>query len=180
MALRARKSQKPLFVINKPVKAKAYSSTFEPFASLKFLDMNKLRAVREQWIELGTVEAVGRSATLVAKFESGEITGARLQGCAGCGKAKRKTRINHKLTIALRDTLQQIRDGKVDVPIPSTPAVAEDIRIPIWPWPPIVIIIEGGTDGFCIAIMIGSGRVGSHTVFCFICFDSENLPGDCL
>src|SRR5690348_13595063 len=100
MPARAQKSQKPLFVISTPVKAKAYRSTFEPFESLKFLDVNKLRTVREQWIELGTVEAIGRSATLVAKFEEGTITGAKLQGCAGCQKTKGKTKINRKLTLA--------------------------------------------------------------------------------
>ena len=180
MASRVNKLQKPLFVIQEPVKAKAYSSTFTPFESLKFIDTKKLKKVREQWLELGTVEALGRSSTLVAKFENGEITGAKLHGCAGCeGKAK-KTKINRKLTLALRDKLQAIKDGTLKVPLPSSPpAVAEDIRIPIWPWPPIVIIVEGGTDGFCIAIMIGSGKVGSHTVFCFICFGSE-VMGDCL
>ena len=177
MAERFKKNQKPLFVINGPVKAKAYRSNFTPFETLRFLDSKKLKKVRKQWLEIGTIEAAGRSATLVGKIEKGELTRLKLQGCVGCqqkGKI-RKGRINEKVFLAVRDKLEGARAGTIKLPqrLPSSRRLSRDIRIPIWPFPPIVIIIEPGGDTFCIAILI----VGH--VICYLCI-GDIVAGNCI
>jgi hypothetical protein len=129
------------------------------------------------------VQAAGRSATLVAEIDKGTITRLKLQGCAGCGQKDKKHPSNKvkKLFLAVRDEVLAIRSGEIKLPEPlgGNGGVSADIKIPIWPFPPIVIIVEGATDGFCIAIMVGSGKVGSNTVFCYACFGSETLA-NCL
>jgi hypothetical protein len=177
MAERFGKKQKPLFVIDGPVKAKAYRSNFKPFETLRFLDTKKLKKARAQWLELGTIEAVGKSATLVGKIEKGELTRLRLQGCVGCqqkGK-RRKGKINTKLILAIREKLEGVRAGNIKLPqrLPSSRTLARLIRIPIWPFPPIVIIIETGGGDFCIAILI----VGH--VICVLCIGGTVI-GTCI
>jgi len=144
MAERFKKNQKPLFVINRPVKAKVYRSNFKPFETLRFVDTKKLKKARGQWLEIGTIEAVGRSATLVGKIEKGELTRLKLQGCAECHqKSKRRTaKIDEKVFLAIRDRLEDVRAGKIRLPqrLPSSRTLSRDIKIPIWPFPPIICI----------------------------------------
>jgi len=180
MAAQFKKNQKPLFVIEGPVKAKAYRSNFKPFETLRFLDTRKLKKARAQWLEIGTIEAVGRSATLVGRIEKGELTRLRLQGCVGCeqkGKKgkRRKGKINTQVVLAIREKLEGVRAGSIRLPqrLPSSTTLARDIRIPIWPFPPIVIIIETGGGDFCIAILI----VGH--VICILCI-GDTVTGTCI
>ena len=160
------KKQKPLFVIDGPVKAKVYRSNFKPFETLRFLDRKKLKKVRGQWLELGTIEALGRSATLVGKIEKGELTRLTLQGCVGCQqKGKRKgARIDKKVLLAIRDRLEDVRAGKIKLRqrLPSARRLSSEINIPIWPFPPIVIIISAD-DPFCIGV-----NIPGH-VICWMC-----------
>src|SRR6476660_8282147 len=114
MAAQFQKNQKPLFVIDGPIKAKAYRSNFKPFETLRFLDTKKLKKARAQWLEIGTIEAGGRSATLVGKIEKGELTRLRLQGCVGCeqtGKKsrRRKGKIKTQVVLAIRVKVEGVR-----------------------------------------------------------------------
>jgi hypothetical protein len=176
MAERFGKNQKPLFVIDGPVKTKAYRSNFKPFEALRFLDLKKLKKVKAQWLELGTIEAVGRSATLVGKIEKGELTRVTLQGCVGCqqkGK-KRRRRIDEKVFLAIRDRLDDVRAGKIKLRqrLPSARRLSSAITIPIWPFPPIVIIISPGDD-FCVAV-----NIPGH-VICYMCI-GDMVWGNCI
>ena len=174
MAGRFGKKQKPIFVIDKPVKAKVYRSNFKPFETLRFLDAKKLKRAKAQWLEIGTIEALGRSATLVGKIEKGEITRLRLQGCVGCEHTGKKRRINDKVLLAIRDRLDEVRAGRIKLRqrLPSSRGVARAINIPIWPFPPIVIIISPGDD-FCIAV-----NIPGH-VICYMCI-GDMVWGNCI
>ena len=71
--------------------------------------------------------------------------------------------------------------GKGTFKLPGVPSIAKahgnqggDIFIPIWFWPPIVIIFEPGT--FCVAIQIGNFPPGGPgTVFCVWCPDAGSV-----
>jgi hypothetical protein len=174
MAVRFGKKQKPLFVIDGPVKAKVYRSNFKPFETLRFLDGKKLKRAKAQWLEIGTIEALGRSATLVGKIEKGQVTRLRLEGCVGCEHKGKKRRINDKVLLAIRDRLDEVRAGRVKLRqrLPSSRSLAREINIPIWPFPPIVIIISPG-DTFCIGV-----NIPGH-VICYICI-GDIVWGNCI
>lgn len=179
MPQRFGKRQKPLFVINGPVKAKVYRSNFTPFETLRFLDAKKLKKVRRQWLEIGTIEAAGRHATLVGKVVKGELTDLRIQGCAGC-RRKGKTRkpgIDKGVLVAVRDKLNAIRAGNIKLPqrLPSSRTLEAKISIPIWPFPPIVIVIttDDDTDTVCITIFVGNG-------FCYVCTSGDVVASTCI
>ena len=182
MATRFGKNQKPLFVIGGPVRAKVYRSNFTPFETLRFLDAKKLKKVRRQWLEIGTIEAAGRHATLVGKIVKGELTDLRLQGCAGCGskgrtrKRTRKPGIDKAVLVAVRDKLNAIRDGDIRLPqrLPSSRTLA-NIVIPIWPFPPIVIVVttDDDTHTVCIILFVGNG-------FCYVCASGDIVASTCI
>jgi len=176
MAERFGKTQKPLFVIGGKPKIKAYRSKFTPFALVQYVDWKKLGRAKKQLLEIGTLEAAGRSATLVAEIERGAITRLRLAGCPDCEQKRKPRKVNEKVFYAVRDKLMAMRGTKVTPPRVLGREVSDkDITIPIWPWPPIVIIVE--PESLCVAIMVGSGQVGSHTVFCYYCY---GVGGNCL
>lgn len=66
--------------------------TFRPFESTKYLDLKALRKVAKTTIEIGTIEAPGLSATLVAEIKKGMITRLRPMGCVGCKPRKARRR----------------------------------------------------------------------------------------
>ena len=68
MANRFGKNQKPLFVIDGPVRAKGYRSNFNAFESMRFLDVEKLKSLRTASLEVGVLEAAGLSATVAAEI----------------------------------------------------------------------------------------------------------------
>jgi hypothetical protein len=136
----------------------------------RFLDPKKLAKARKQSLEVGTVEAAGHSATLVATIRKGVVIGLAVQRCADCGAARTK-RIDKKTLLAIRDSVADLRGGppfRLPALARNTARESGDIFIPIWPWPPIVIIFEPGT--FCIAIRVG-------TTFCVWC---PGTDGFCL
>lgn len=168
------KNQKPLFVIDEPVKAQVYRANFKPFASTHFLDQNKIRKARQLSLEVGTIEAAGKSATLVAEIKKGMITQLTVQGCAGCDQ-KRKgglSKDQRKVLAAIKEKASTIRGGVLTLPIPFPRkfAAGVTIDIPIWPFPPIIVITIEGPDTWCFAIRIGG-------LFCFFCL---GVGGDCL
>ena len=71
---RVGKKQKPLLVIDGPVRASVYRGNFKPFAITRLLDASKVKKARKLSIEVGTIEAAGKSATLIAQVEKGMIT----------------------------------------------------------------------------------------------------------
>jgi hypothetical protein len=159
------KNQKPLFVVRSAVRAKGYRSNFKPFETMRFLDPSKLAQLRRQSLEVGTLEAAGHSATVVAEIRNGAVIGLSLRGCAGCGQARAK-RIDKKTLLAVSEKMPSQRGkGQFKLPALARTAAMEggDIFIPIWPWPPIVIIFEPAT--FCVAIRVG-------TSFCVWCPDT--------
>ena len=168
MADRFGKNQKPLFVVNGPVKAKGYRSKFTPFAITRFLDGEKLKKMGKQSLEVGTLEASGHSATLVAEIRRGTVVGLSLKGCVGCGSS-RKSKLDKKTLRAIDEKMGTVRGGTFKLPGVAMIAGNEgggdggDIFIPIWPFPPIIIILEPST--FCAGIRVGS-------TFCVWCPDT--------
>ncbi len=163
------KRQPPLFVIRGRVRAKAYRSRFTPFEATRFLDANKIAKLRKQSLEVGTLEAAGHSATVVAEIRKGAVVGLSLRGCVGCGRPAKK-RIDQKTLRAIEEKTRRLGGGKLRLPFRARTADTEggDIFIPIWPFPPIVIILEPST--FCAAIRVGA-------TFCLWCPDTG---GTCL
>ena len=167
------KDQKPLFVINSPVRAKGYRSNFKQFDSVRFLDTEKLKRLRKASLEVGILEAAGHSATVVAEIRKGTVIGLSLRECTGCGTGK-KPKIDKKALIAIQDKMRNLR-AKGAFKLPGLPSIKQahdtqsgDIFIPIWFWPPIVIIFEPGS--FCVGIQIGKFPPGGPgTVFCVWC-----------
>jgi hypothetical protein len=169
------KNQKPLFVIRSPVRAKGYRSNFKPFETTRFLDSSKLAKLRRHSLEVGTLEAAGQDATVVAEIRNGAVIGLTLRRCAGCPRMRK--RVDKRTLLAVRERMPNLRNtGRFKLPrlasrmapIVNGAGGGGDIFIPIWPWPPVVIIFEPGT--FCVAIHAG-------TAFCFWCPDTG---GDCL
>jgi hypothetical protein len=125
-------------------------------------------------LEVGTIEAAGKSATLIAQVERGMITKLGLQGCCPCSDPKRKSRSGkdeRRVFAAIKERVSTIRGGVPTLPVPFARKADGDIFIPVWPFPPIVIVIEPGT--WCIAIMV----VGH--VFCYICLD-DPVAANCI
>jgi hypothetical protein len=162
------RKDKPLFVIDGPVKASVYSSTFQPFAITKFLDYDKLRVSRKTSVEVGTIEGGGWSGTLAVTIQRGKITELSVQSC-GCGgkskggMAKRRT--------AMREIGKRL-DGMTEAPVPTMPvALAQQLpgevfRLP-FPWGPIIIIWEPQPDGgACIGVKVGEKN---SVIFCVLC-----------
>jgi hypothetical protein len=176
MANRFGKNQKPLFELRSPVRAKGYRSNFTLFESARHLNAEKIRKLRKASLEVGTLEAAGHGATVVAEIRKGMVVGLSLRGCAGC-EANRKQRIDKKTLAALREKVGNLR-GTGTFKLPGVPSIARslgtqsgDISIPIWFWPPIVIIFEPGT--FCVAIQVGRFPPGGPgTIFCVWCPDT--------
>ncbi|HED17571.1 MAG TPA: hypothetical protein ENI64_12250 [Gammaproteobacteria bacterium] len=155
------KNQKPLFSINRPIKARAYKSKFRAFETTRYLDARKLNSARKISIEVGTIEAAGRCATLVAQIQKGMIIGLKLKGCQTCTpKTKSLAGTYKRILPELARKTCAVPGRKLVLPIPLTFSQKGIIRIPIGP---IVIVIQSDPE-FCIMIQIGE-------LFCVICFD---------
>jgi hypothetical protein len=95
------KNQKPLFVIRSPVRAKGYRSNFKPFETTRFLDSSKLAKLRRHSLEVGTLEAAGQDATVVAEIRNGAVIGLTLRRCAGCPRMRK--RVDKRTLLAVRE-----------------------------------------------------------------------------
>jgi len=155
-------NQKPLFVIEGPIEVKAYRSNFRPFDTLRFIDRDKLMKASKVLLEVGTLEAAGRSATLVAEIRKGMVTGLSLRGCANCppGPKADKAKLKRIFPQVAEKTLQ-VPGRTVTLPIPIK-RTGSLIRIVIGP---IVIVIQTDPQ-FCIMVEVGNG-------FCIVCFFDE-------
>src|SRR4030042_3203526 len=88
MSIRQRKAQRALATIGGPLKAKLYRGKFRAFESTKYLDVAALKQAKKVPIEIGTIEAPGVKATLVAEVREGMITKIKPLGCPNCMKQK--------------------------------------------------------------------------------------------
>jgi hypothetical protein len=84
------KNQKPLFVIRSPVRAKGYRSNFKLFETTRFLDPSKVARLRRHSLEVGTLEAAGHGATVVAEIRNGVVIGLTLRRCADCTPMRKR------------------------------------------------------------------------------------------
>ena len=117
---------------------------------------------------------------MVAEIRNGIVVGLTLRECASC-ETGRKQRISKKALVAISDKMRNLR-GKGTFKLPGVRSISRvfgtetgDIFIPIWFWPPIVIIFEPGS--FCVGIQVGKFPPGGpETVFCVWC---PGLPGIC-
>ena len=145
------KKQKPLFVIDGPIKVAAYRSNFRAFEATKFLDRNKLKKTRKVSLEIGTIEAAGQSATLVAEIEKGMITGLSIEQCANCTpKAKLSRGQYRKLVHEIAEKARATPGGMLTLPTPLTFAANDYTKISIGP-----LLIVFGTEsdpGIFVAI----------------------------
>jgi hypothetical protein len=154
------KNQKPLFVIRSPVRAKGYRSNFKLFETTRFLDPSKVARLRRHSLEVGTLEAAGHGATVVAEIRNGVVIGLTLRRCADCTPMRK--RIDKRTVLAVREKMPNLRkSGRFKLPgLARTAAIdgSGSIIIPIWPWPPIVIIYEPPGADFRFASRSGQVR----------------------
>lgn len=128
---------------------------------------------------LGPLKPPGDTRRSSGKVVKGELTDLRIQGCAGC-RRKGKTRkpgIDKGVLVAVRDKLNAIRAGNIKLPqrLPSSRTLEAKISIPIWPFPPIVIVVttDDDTDTVCITIFVGNG-------FCYVCTSGDVVASTCI
>ena len=148
-AARQGKTQRALATIDGPVKAKLYRGRFRAFESMKYLDVAALKQAKKVSIEIGTIEAPGVKAMLVAEVREGMITKLRPLGCPACMKRKPETRTGKAaFKKAVREALRRVRtlgEPVMKLPIPIERALTIDIG-------PIVIIIDDGYFNICIVL----------------------------
>ena len=155
------KNQKPLYSINYPVKMRAYKAKFRAFTVTRYLDRRKLKSARKISIEVGTIEAAGRSATLVAQIQNNMIVGLKLKACAGCKPMSKSRQAAYKrLMPELIERTNALPGRKLSLPMPLMFTAKDIIRIPMGP---IVIVIETSPE-ICVMVQVGSR-------WCVICAD---------
>ena len=159
MSTRQRKAQRPLATIGGPLKAKLYRGKFRAFESTKYLDVAALKQAKKVPIEIGTIEAPGVKATLVAEVRKGMITKIKPLGCPNCMKHKPETKTGKaafkKVAREALKRVQTLGEPVMKLPIPIESARAIDIG-------PIVIIYNDHFD-ICIVVDFPDGEM------CFYC-----------
>ena len=159
MSIRQRKAQRPLATISGPLKAKLYRGKFRAFESIKYLDVAALRQAKKVPIEIGTIEAPGVKATLVAEVREGMITKIKPLGCPNCMKHKPETKTGKAaFKKAAREALKRVQtlgEPVMKLPIPIESARTIDIG-------PIVIIYNDHFD-ICLVVDFPDGKM------CFYC-----------
>ena len=118
------KSQKPLFTIGKRVKAKVYKARFRPFQATRYLNIVALKKAKKAVIEIGSIEAVGRSATLAAEIRNGAIVDISPVPCRNCAKEKAQVKAHRaELKKVAIEAMKRVREKGlpvVQLPIPIT------------------------------------------------------------
>lgn len=159
MSTRQRKTQRALATIGGPLKTKLYRGKFRAFESTKYLDVAALKQAKKVPIEIGTIEAPGVKATLVAEVREGMITKIKPLGCPNCTKPKPETKAGKAaFKKAVREALKRVRtlgEPVMKLPIPIESARTIDIG-------PIVIIYNDHFN-ICIVVDFPDGK------FCLYC-----------
>jgi hypothetical protein len=162
--------QKPLATVKGIFKAEIYRSKFRPFEATKYLDLKALKAAKSATIEIGTVEAAGRSATVAVEIRKGVLTKVKPVSCPGCektgkkGKKGKKGKASPAATKKFQlEVLQRIRD--LGIPPLTTPktiaSLADIIEIDFGP---IYILI--GDNFFDLCITVSGGTDGLECSYC--------------
>ena len=161
MSTRQRKAQRALATIGGPVKAKLYRGKFRAFESTKYLDVAALKQAKKVPIEIGTIEAPGVKATVVAEVREGMITKIKPLGCPNCMKHKPETKTGKAaFKKAAHEALKRVRtlgEPVVKLPIPIESARTIDIG-------PIVIIYKDHFD-ICIVVDFPDGKMCLYCLF---------------
>ena len=164
---------KPLFTLNKPVKAEVYRSKFRAFESTKYLNVAALKKAKRAVIESGSIEAPRMSATVAAEIRRGVITKITPVACRNCGNHKR-TGKGSKSTVkrVAAEAVQRVRGLRLPVfELPKSFSSAREIDIPIGP---IVIVIF--TDPIDLCILIDEAGGG----WCLWCLFGGSVCGGVL
>jgi len=165
MSIRQRKAQRALATIGGPLKAKLYRGKFRAFESTKYLDVAALKQAKKVPIEIGTIEAPGVKATLVAEVREGMITKIKPLGCPNCMKHKPETKTGKAaFKKAAREALKRVQalgEPVMKLPIPIESARTIDIG-------PIVIIYNDHFD-ICIVVDFPDGEM------CFYCLFGPSI-----
>jgi len=168
MSIRQRKPQRALATIGGPVKATLYRGKFRPFGSIKYLDVAALKQAKKVAIEIGTIEAPGVKATLVAEVRKGMITKIKPLGCPNCMKHKPETKTSKAaFKKAVREALKRVRT--LGEPVMKLPIPIESARtIRIGP----IVIIYNGTFNICIVL-----DFPDKDMVCMICLFDRPICG---
>ena len=161
--------QKPLATVRGAgLTAEIHRAKFVPFESTKYLDLKALKKAKKALIEIGTVEAAGKKATVVAEISKGFITKLRPIACPNCDeKGPKKTAANAPSKKLAREIFQKL--GELGTPVTKLPIpVVRMAEIIIGP-----IIISCGSDGCDICILTDDGYWS-----CIYCLFSG--PGICI
>ena len=165
MSIRQRKAQRALATIGGPLKAKLYRGKFRAFESTKYLDVAALKQAKKVPIEIGTIEAPGVKATLVAEVREGMITKIKPLGCPNCMKHKPETKTGKAaFKKAAREALKRVQtlgEPVMKLPIPIESARTIDIG-------PIVVIYDDHFD-ICIVVDFPDGET------CFYCLFGPSI-----
>ena len=166
MSTRQSKAQRVLATIDGPVKAKLYRGKFRAFESTKYLDVAAIKQAKKVSIEIGTVEAPGVSATLIAEVREGMITKIKPLGCPNCMKHKPETKTGAAaLKKAASEALKRVQT--LGEPVMKLPIPIERVRnIDIGP----IVIISNGYFNICIVL-----DFPDDGVVCMICLFSRPI-----
>jgi hypothetical protein len=148
MSTRQRKAQRALATVDGPWKAKIYRGKFRAFESIKYLDVAALKRAKKVPIEIGTIEAQGVKATLVAEVRQGMITKIKPLDSPNCIKPKPETKAGKAAFMkAAREALKRVQI--LGEPVTKLPIPIESVRtIRIGP----VVIIYNDHFNICIVL----------------------------
>jgi hypothetical protein len=104
-----RRQQKPKATIRDHAKVRIYKAKFQPFESIKYLNVAALKNAKKVPIQIGTIQAAGMTATVEAEVRKGLITKIRPVGCENCGPRKSKGRASGVFKKVVRDALKRVR-----------------------------------------------------------------------
>jgi hypothetical protein len=151
-------TQKPLFEIKGPPRARIYRAKFRPLEATKFLDVQALRRTKKTTIEVGHLDVAGMAPAVSAEIRNGKVVALKPVGCPGCGST-RSSKINDA---AFKKTIRLVNSALKDRGI-STPPLPVPVKISARlgfeiPFGPIIIVIGDPGNGFdlCIEIWIGN------------------------
>ena len=160
MRARIKRTAGALFTLKAPLEATAYRGKIRPFEATRYLNVRALKAARRKvTIEIGTIEAGGKSFPVAAEIRRGQIVALRPLACVGCHDGKPKShRLNaaalKQTMLAVEKELERRNIAGPRLPAPLRISAERAFSIPLGP---IVITIgDLGSDGWdaCITIYI--------------------------
>lgn len=133
-------TDKPIARVKGKLLAKIYHGRLVPAEHVKYLDIAALEKAKEAVIEVGNVEAAGRTVPLVAEVCEGRVVNLRPRHCAACTPAKRKGAVTASARRqAAKAALQKVRELGLST-----------LRLPL----PVARLRGGGLFGVTITVII--------------------------